>query len=251
MSRSRPRARIPRDQARRRGYFGLGLVIAVSTVAIPPLLAPGHGPDTAGRPPAGVSATPAATRTATPVPPPGSNGSTVPTGPPASTAPARRPGCEPDPSAPQSAARPSCVLYGSSLGTGWEVTGDGVKVAPGRSVPGSARPAIRVDRRARVASFTFHAQAPVPLGPHTVLRFRLYGGREYGTILRITASADQDRPGSGAAVTVRAPAEGWADLAVSFTGSGLDEIRRIDLAPATDQLPQTYHFFLADLALTG
>ncbi|MHA6761059.1 hypothetical protein [Streptacidiphilus sp. PAMC 29251] len=249
-TRPRARARGARGSSsptglRRGGYLGLALVAAVLTVVLPALLAPGHKSAAARRPVPAASA-PAAVPAPVPSTAAATTSAPVPT-----TAPARL-NCAP--STPgralaQNAGRPSCLLYASALGTGWQLTGTGAKVAPGEQVTGSGQPSIRVDRRNEDAAVTFTAAAPVTLAPGSKLRLRLYGGRQYGTVLRISASADPAVRNARTWVTAQSGPEQWSEVVVDLGGFGLRAIRRIDLVVAQDQLPQTYHFFLDDVVL--
>jgi hypothetical protein len=87
--------------------------------------------------------------------------------------------------------RPSCGIYDGSLGNGWTATGDGMKVMPGEVVHETGEPAMRVERTRPALDETAMAltpAAPVGLRPGDKLRLRIRGGREYGTVLRLTVA---------------------------------------------------------------
>ncbi|GAA1019820.1 hypothetical protein Aple_061300 [Acrocarpospora pleiomorpha] len=147
---------------------------------------------------------------------------------------------------------PACSIYASALGTGWQASGSGTNVTPGRPVPDSDQIAIRIQKRTKTreqpATVTLLAASPVAMGAGTRLRLRVYGGRQYGTILRLSASPSAGRAGAKT-VTLQAPPERWAAFVVHVGALSPGRLRRIDLAIATDQLPQAYEFYLDDITL--
>ncbi|GAA0425151.1 hypothetical protein Acor_82890 [Acrocarpospora corrugata] len=149
-------------------------------------------------------------------------------------------------------AVPACLIYASALGTGWRVSGSGTNVTPGRPVPDSDQVAVRIQKRVKSrdqpATVTLLASSAVAIGAGSRLRLRVYGGRQYGTILRLSASPSAGRAGA-TTVTLQAPPERWASFVVRVGDLSPARLRRIDLAIATDQLPQSYEFYLDDLAL--
>ncbi len=147
---------------------------------------------------------------------------------------------------------PACSIYASALGTGWQASGSGTNVDPGRPVPDGEETAIRIQRRVKTrdqpATVTLLAGAPVRIGANTRLRLRVYGGRQYGTILRLSASPSAGRAGA-TTVTLQAPPEQWTSFVVHVGTLSPGRLRRIDLAIASEQLPQAYEFYLDDIAL--
>ncbi|GIH28857.1 hypothetical protein Aph01nite_71670 [Acrocarpospora phusangensis] len=147
---------------------------------------------------------------------------------------------------------PACLIYASALGTGWQVSGSGTNVTPGRPVPDGDQIAIRIQRRVKTrdqpATVTLLAGAPVTIGANTRLRLRIFGGRQYGTILRLSASPTAGRAGA-MTVTLQAPPERWASFVVHVGALSPARLRRIDLAIASEQLPQAYEFYVDDLTL--
>ncbi|WP_062429976.1 hypothetical protein [Herbidospora daliensis] len=147
---------------------------------------------------------------------------------------------------------PACSIYASALGTGWQASGSGTNVDPGRPVPDGEEAAVRIQRRVKTrdqpATVTLLAGSPVLIGANTRLRLRVYGGRQYGTILRLAASPSAGRAGA-ATVTLHAPPERWTSFVVHVGTLSPGRLRRIDLAIASEQLPQAYEFYLDDIAL--
>lgn len=147
---------------------------------------------------------------------------------------------------------PACTIYASALGTGWQASGSGTNVDPGRPVPDGEEAAIRIQRRVKTrdqpATVTLLAGSPVLTGANTRLRLRVYGGRQYGTILRLSASPSAGQAGA-TTVTLQAPPERWTSFVVHVGALSPGRLRRIDLAIASEQLPQAYEFYLDDVAL--
>lgn len=232
--------------------FGLGALlvgIAVATVAVPPLITP----EKKGR-----TAAPAAPAPIAQLAPAGtaSQPATLPATPAASTpisAPASAPG--PKPCAPAAtggivevSTRPACGIYTGSLGNGWSVTGNGMKVLPGATVPETKEPALRVER-ARPAipasALTITAKQPVGVAAGDRLTLRVWGGREYGTVLKLSAG-----PAGTGSVTITAPADKWTSYTVKLAElTQGNNLSRIDVTVAADQVPNVNRFFLDDIAL--
>ncbi|WP_162794750.1 hypothetical protein, partial [Nonomuraea lactucae] len=151
-------------------------------------------------------------------------------------------------------ARPSCRIYRSMLGTGWQVRGTGTNVTPGQQPPGTDEATIRIQkrvaRREDLAAATILADTPVPVGARTTLRLRVFGGREFGTILRVSASGAAGRAGSKS-VVLQAPPLRWKSFVLPVGSLTSGRLRRVDLVIATDQMPQAYEFFVDDVELEG
>ncbi|MDT5030983.1 MAG: hypothetical protein QOC94_1154 [Actinoplanes sp.] len=221
--------------------FGLGALlvgIAAATVAVPPLIAPDHKR----------GAAPAAAPPASPTPP----GQLVPAvTEPRSAAPARGP--RPCSSAAAGgtvalSARPSCAIYAGGLGNGWSVTGDGMKVLPGAVVPDTKEPAMRVERSrpaTPATALTISAKQPIGVPAGGRLTLRVWGGRDFGTVLTLSAG-----PGGTGSVTLIAPAERWTTYTVKLAElTRGDRLTRLDVAVVADQVPHVNRFFLDDIAL--
>lgn len=262
-------------------------VIAVATVAVPPLIAPPQRPRAAApvvpasQPPATTpavssvpvasaqpSATVRATARPTSSPRPLKPRIPVTAAPTATAVPATSPRSTPRPTAGKaeparcatleeaadivevSSAVPSCTAYGTALGTGWSLAGSGTKVMPGERVPGSEEVAVRVETEQQAASVSLLANAAVGVPAPGHVRFRVYGGRTYGTVLRLTVSSSTAARPARPVVLVAAR-DRWTTFSVKLSalvpaGAG---VRRLDLAIATDLVPRAYRFFLADVAL--
>lgn len=212
---------------------GIGLV----TAGVPPLLLPRH------HPPAAVSS-PAASSL-----PPGSAAGTA-----GSASPAGRAAAAGSAAAAGGACgtggstRPACTVYGAAVGTGWTVQSAGVKVVPAGVVPGTDQVALRVEPKDKAASVALVAAVPVT-ARH--LKFRVYGGRIHGTVLRVSASSGAGAAGAGRApVVLTAPVDGWTSFEVELAEFIPDgTLRRIDFVIATDMVPNAYRFFLDDIQL--
>ncbi|MET7392774.1 hypothetical protein ABZS66_04670 [Dactylosporangium sp. NPDC005572] len=165
--------------------------------------------------------------------------------------PAATPSPTPAPSVPPcgtgAGSRPACAVYGAALGTGWSIESAGVKVVPAGVVPGTDQVALRVEPKEKTAFVALVATAAVTA---TTLRFRVYGGRVHGTVLRVTVAETAGRP-AAAPVVLTAPVDVWTafelDLAELLPGRAL---RRIDLVIATDMVPNAYRFFVDDVQLS-
>ncbi len=258
---------LPRGAPRRRVQLGALLIgVAVATIALPSLV---MGPDddrsaTTSPPPVALS-TPAGTPAGPPTPPgpptpaaasPGSAAATRPT----AGRSASRPGAGPSTSGPTSrcadtaegddvvlAAGVSCGVYAAGFGNGWRATGDGLKLLPGWKVPETDEVALRVERTRPglpQTEMALVAARPVRIDGDDVLRFRVWGGRDYGTVLRVSA-------GHGT-VTVSARADRWTSYSVPL-GELTDaaSLTRIDLVVAADEVPHVNRFYLDDIAIVG
>jgi hypothetical protein len=143
-------------------------------------------------------------------------------------------------------SRPSCIVYGAAVGTGWTVQSTGVKVVTNGVVPGTDQVALRVEPKEKAASVALVATGPVTA---TRLTFRVYGGRVHGTVLRVTVSATT-APSGTAPVVLTAPVDVWTPFDVDLGELAPGQpVRRIDLVVATDMLPNAYRFFVDDLRL--
>jgi hypothetical protein len=145
---------------------------------------------------------------------------------------------------------PSCAVYGQGLGNGWTATGDGLKVLPGELVPGTKETAMRVERSRPAlpaTALTLTARAPVGIGATSRLRLRVWGGRDYGTVLKVSLA-----PAGSGSVTLTAAADRWTTYSIRLADLGPGRaLARIDLAVAADQVPNVNRFFLDDVALVG
>ncbi|MER5643723.1 hypothetical protein [Streptosporangium sp. NPDC002524] len=151
-------------------------------------------------------------------------------------------------------ARPSCAVYTTVLSTGWQALGTGTNVTPGQKLPGGEQTAMRVqkrvERREDPATVTLLASSPFTVGRNTTLRLRVFGGREFGTILRVSASPSADRAGTRTMV-LQAPPLRWSSFTLRVGALSPGRLRRVDLAIATDQMPQAYEFFVDDIVFRG
>ena len=239
--------------------LGLGLLlagIAAATVAVPPLITPDReaAPERAAAIPAVIaspsppvsvpaSSSPSATEKTSATPKTSENpGKTAKPGP-VTCAPVVKGGSV------EVTTRPSCGIYDGSLGNGWAATGDGMKVMPGEVVHETREPAMRVERTRPALDETAMAltpATPVGLRPGDKLRLRIRGGREYGTVLRLTVA-----PSGTGRVTLTAPPEKWTTFTVALDElTARDRLTRIDLEIADDQVPNVNNFFLDDIAIT-
>lgn len=150
--------------------------------------------------------------------------------------------------------RPSCAVYSTVLGTGWQALGTGTNVTPGQKPPGGEQTAMRVQKRVKKredpATVTLLASSPFTVGGNTTLRLRVFGGREFGTILRVSASPSADRAGTRTMV-LEAPPLRWSSFTLRVGALSPGRLRRVDLAIATDQMPQAYEFFVDDIVFRG
>jgi hypothetical protein len=225
---------MPGGSGPRIGLGALLVGIAVATVAVPPLITPSRRP-------------PATSSLASPAPvlvPPAIG--------PADVTPSPSRPASPSGPAPCASggvtATPSCTLYAGALGNGWTVAGDGMKVLPGAVVPGTRQVAMRVERsRPAVPATTlaFTARRAVGIGPAGRLRLRVWGGREYGTVLKVSLGS----AGIGA-ITLTAAADKWTTYTIRLADLGHSRsLTRIELAVAADQVPHVNRFFLDDVVL--
>ncbi|NAS21241.1 hypothetical protein GT755_06015 [Herbidospora sp. NEAU-GS84] len=255
----RPISGPPRRLGQRTRYALLVTVVICVAVAVPPLLIPRQDDQAEA---SGARESPVSSRiptTAPPAPTPKA-GKSAGTPRPTPMRPTATPGRPRVPSctAPGSSGVvevtpvPACSIYASALGTGWQASGSGTNVDPGRPVPDGEEAAIRIQRRVKTrdqpATVTLLAGSPVLIGANTRLRLRVYGGRQYGTILRLSASPSAGRAGA-TTVTLHAPPERWTSFVVHVGTLSPGRLRRIDLAIASEQLPQAYEFYLDDIAL--
>jgi len=220
---------------------GLGVLlvgIAVATVVIPPLITPDRKP--AAAPPASSLAPPAALVPAVTV----------------SARPSRSPssgpqGCVPaKPGTVEVSSRPSCAVYTASLGNGWTITGDGMKVLPAAVVPDTKETAIRVERTRPAipaTSVALACKSPIGISPGGRLTLRIWGGREYGTVVKLAVA-----PAHTGSVLLAAPADRWTTFTVKLSElTRGTTLARIDLAVAADQMPNVNRFFLDDITILG
>ncbi|WP_141722244.1 hypothetical protein [Micromonospora haikouensis] len=264
---------LPRGEAQRRVQLGALLVgVAVATIALPSLIMGPGGDDEppATSPPAMAVSVPAST----PVGPPASSGSPTPVPSSAAASPrsgaatpsggsASRPasGSTASGTTPRCAAEPegndvtltaavSCGVYNAGFGNGWRATGDGLKLLPGWKVPDTGEVGLRVERTRPglpQTEMALIAARPVRIDGDDVLRFRVWGGRDYGTVLRVSVS-----PAGRGMVTVSAGADRWTNYSVRLGQlTGAASLTRIDLVVAADEVPQVNRFYLDDIAIVG
>ena len=217
--------RAPRVTGQRAGLAVLLVGVAAATVAVPPLIAPHRR-----SPSSSVPSVPS-------VPPAAAPARVVPSG---SPSPLVKSPCAP--ASGTLTAQPSCRIYAGGLGNGWTATGDGLKVLPGETVPGTGETAMRVERsRPPVPAtvLTIAARTAVGLGPGATLTFRVWGGREFGTVALVSAGA--------APVRISAPADRWTSYTIPL---GRGRLQRITLAVEADQVPNVNRFFLDDIAIS-
>jgi hypothetical protein len=242
MDQGLPEVAADQPEPRASGHrLGLGLLligIAVATIAVPALVAPRHKSP--------------ATPTAAPIPPmaqlfpAASAAASHPSSAHPSSAhngPAKA--CTP---AAKSGATPSCAIYTASMGAGWSVTGDGLKVLPGGTVPATREPAMLVERSVPATSHTafgLTARSAVAIKPGDQVRLRVWGGEGSGTVLKLSVA-----PAGTGPVTLTAPAGRWTAYAMKLSqltrGTSLTGLQ---LVVATDQVPDVNRFFLDDIAL--
>ena len=228
------RRRAPGVTGQRIGLGALLVGIAVATVAVPPLITPGR--KQAAAPPVVTSTAPIAKLV------PAVTASAAP----ASAAPTpTRAGC-----AVQVTTTPACAVYTGSLGNGWSVRGDGMKVLPGETVPGTEERAMRVERSRPAipaTALTLTARSTLGISPGDHLKLRVWGGREFGTVLKLSVA-----PGGTGSLTLTAPADKWTSFTIKLADLTRGRtLSRIDFAVAADQVPNVNRFFLADIALTS
>ncbi|MEU8386346.1 hypothetical protein [Streptosporangium sp. NPDC048865] len=149
---------------------------------------------------------------------------------------------------------PSCAVYTTVLSTGWQALGTGTNVTPGQRLPDSEQTAMRVQKRVKKredpATVTLLAASPFTVGRNTTLRLRIFGGREFGTILRVSASPSAGRAGTRTMV-LQAPPLRWSSFTLRVGALSPGRLRRVDMAIATDQMPQAYEFFVDDIVFRG
>jgi hypothetical protein len=225
---------------RRIGLGALLAGIAAATVAVPPLITPDK--KAAQVPPVASAVPPAAL---------------VPAGTASPSHPAAPSATGPAPCAPAAnggtvevTGRPACAIFTGGLGNGWTVTGDGMKVLPGEIVPGTRQTAMRVERSRPAIPATavaLTAEAAVGVAPGERLKLRVWGGRQFGTVLRLSVA-----PGGTGSVTLTAPADKWTTYSVRLSElTHAPALARIELAVAADQVPNVNRFFLDDIAILG
>jgi hypothetical protein len=227
--------------------------VAAATVGIPPLIArPRHAAPAAAVPaPASpeVTSAGASTPAATTSPP-------ATTRPPSATAsPGARPCAAPPPAGSAVDAgtgQPSCGVYTTVAGQGWQVAGNGAQLRPGDRVPGTQQLALRVEPQQPTAAVSMLAAAPVGISGSGHLTVKVYGGPTRGTVLRLSVSAstavDGRRP-----VVLTAPADQWTTFTAAFADllpGTPATVRRIDLVLAYDLMPNTRRFFIDGIVLT-
>jgi hypothetical protein len=215
--------------------IGLGFLltgIAAATVAVPPLITPDK--KAAPVPPVASMAPPAALVPAVTAAPSASG--------PATCAPAAKGGTV------EVTSRPSCAIFTGSMGNGWTVAGNGMKVLPGEIVPDTQERAMRVERTRPAIPATavaLTAKPAVGVPPGDRLRLRVWGGREFGTVLKLSVA-----PGGTGSMTLTAPADKWTTFTVRLSElTHAPTLARIDLAVAADQVPNVNRFFLDDIAI--
>ena len=222
------RRRAPGVTGQRIGLGALLVGIAVATVAVPPLITPGKkpaAPPVASEPAPIAKLVPAVTASPT-------------------AAPATTKSC-----AVEVTTTPACAIYTGSLGNGWSVKGDGLKVLPGETVPDTKERAMRVERSRPAipaTALTLTARSAVGVGPGDRLKLRVWGGREFGTVLKLSVA-----PGGTGSLTLTAPADKWTSFTIKLADLTRGHtLSRIELAVAADQVPNVNRFFLDDIALT-
>jgi len=232
------RRRAPGATGQRLGLGALLVGIAVATVAVPPLITPGRKaatPPVASGPTAPIAELVPAVTASPPAPAASS---------PTTTAPAKS-RC-----AVQVTATPACAIFTSSLGNGWSVKGDGMRVLPGETVPDTKERAMRVERSRPAlpaTALTLTPRSTLGIGAGDHLKLRVWGGREFGTVLKLSVA-----PGGTGALTLTAPADKWTSFTIKLADlTGGRTLSRIDLAVAADQVPNVNRFFLDDIALTS
>jgi hypothetical protein len=232
--------RAPGVTGRRIGLGALLAGIAAATVAIPPLITPDK--KAAPVPPVASAVPPAAL---------------VPAGTASPSHPAAPSATGPAPCAPAAnggtvevTGRPACAIFTGGLGNGWTVTGDGMKVLPGEIVPGTRQTAMRVERSRPAIPATavaLTAKSAVGVAPGERLKLRVWGGRQFGTVLGLSVA-----PGGTGSVTLTAPADKWTTYSVRLSElTHAPALGRIELAVAADQVPNVNRFFLDDIAILG
>lgn len=229
------RRRAPRLTGRRVGLGTLLAGIAAATVAVPPLITPDRQAAPPVAPSAPVVLGPAVTAV------PSRTVEVTPTGPPTCGRAVR--------SAPvEVTRRPDCAVYTTSLGNGWTASADGLKVLPGEVVPDTREPAMRVERSrpaVPATAMTISARSAVGLGPGARLGLRVWGGREFGTVLELSVA-----PAGTGAVTLVAPADKWTTYTVKLSELTRGRtLTRISLVVAADRVPNVNRFFLDDIAI--
>lgn len=223
--------RAPRVTGQRAGLVVLLAGVAAATVAVPPLITPHHRSPSSAPPGVPARVAPAAS------PAPLSS-----LAPPTSLA---SPSAVCAPATGALTAQPSCRIYAGGLGNGWTASGDGLKVLPGAVVPDTKEPAMRVERSRPpipATTMTITARTAVGLAPGAKLTFRVWGGREFGTVALVSAGPD-----SGAPVRISAPADRWTSYTIPL---GRGRLQRITLAVEADQVPNVNRFFLDDIAIS-
>lgn len=236
-------------QHRRRGAgatqrVGVGVLlagIAVATVLVPPLIT-----RDAAAPPAPVTppVVPLVARSSAPSPRPSSASPSSSTPQIAACAPVARG------ASVALTTSPSCGVYLTGLGNGWTARGDGLKILPGQVVPGTDEAALRVERSRPAlpqTAMTLRAAAPIGVAGGDRLRLRVWGGRQFGTVVRLSVE-----PSSRGPVTLAAPADRWTDYTVRLSDlSGGRSLSAITLVVAADQVPHVNRFFLDDITIAS
>ena len=236
------RRRAPRVTGQRVGLGALLLGIAVATVAVPPLITPEQSavpplitPEHPAVPPSPAVVGPAVTAVPFPRVKPTSGG-------PQTCVPAARSGTV------ELTGRPACAVYTTGLGDGWTASGDGLKVLPGEVVPDTREPAMRVERSrpaVPATAMTIAARTVVSFAPGARLKLRVWGGREFGSVLKLSVA-----PTGTGAVTLTAPADKWTSYSVKLADLTRGRtLTRIKLVVSADQVPNVNRFFLDDNAI--
>jgi hypothetical protein len=86
---------------------------------------------------------------------------------------------------------------------------------------------------------TITARTAVGLGPGAKLTFRVWGGREFGTVALVSAGASS--------VRINAPADRWTSYTIPL---GRGRLQRITVAVEAGQVPNVNRFFLDDIAIS-
>jgi hypothetical protein len=123
-------------------------------------------------------------------------------------------------------------------------------VSPGEIVPGTRQTAMRVERSRPAIPATavaLTAKSAVGVAPGERLKLRVWGGRQFGTVLGLSVA-----PGGTGSVTLTAPADKWTTYSVRLSElTHAPALGRIELAVAADQVPNVNRFFLDDIAILG
>jgi hypothetical protein len=240
--RTEPDQRAPRAPGPRLGLGLLLIAVAAATVAVPALVAPRHK---------SAPATPATIPPMAQLYPAGKS--------PASSPASAHRSTVPQPCTAPTA--PACAIYTTGLGRGWSVSSDGLKVLPGATAPAAQDPALLVERSDPATAhttFSLAAAGPITIKSSDRLSFRVWGGRDFGTVLKLAATPDGFVPSAGTttvsagALTLTAPAGKWSTFSIYLgdlsRGTSLTGIR---LTVATDVVSTVNPFYLDDIALVS